>query len=174
MSWDVLLQDFFHESSFPKTVKITLGSFQNFFEISLRYSQVKMHHWHQHHLWQIATSINDIGAKFANGVNDKGGKQYQPTYTLKWSWGKNCYLCVNCTTQRCPDKIIKLFWMKIFSICQVANIKDNSAHSANAEMFKSWISWPRFSKISCYRQALGTKRIQFLQKSIKKFMLVYL
>ncbi len=29
------------------------------------------------------------------------------------------YIYVNSTTQSCPDKIIKFFWLKIFSICHL-------------------------------------------------------
>jgi hypothetical protein len=39
--------DFFHESSSPKPLKITLGSFRIFPENSRRYSQVKVHHQRQ-------------------------------------------------------------------------------------------------------------------------------
>jgi hypothetical protein len=35
---------FFHESSSPKPLKITLGSFRIFFVKSWRYSQIKLHH----------------------------------------------------------------------------------------------------------------------------------
>ncbi len=40
---------FFHESFSPQPLKITSESFTNFFENSLRYSQIKMHHQSQRH-----------------------------------------------------------------------------------------------------------------------------
>jgi hypothetical protein len=62
VSRDILLPVFFyHVSSSPKPPKITLGS-KNL-ENSRR-PQVKVHH----------RGINDTGNKFANGVNDTGGK----------------------------------------------------------------------------------------------------
>jgi hypothetical protein len=48
VSQDFLLQVFFHESSSPKPLKVTLGSFQIFSKF-LRYSQVKVHHWYKQH-----------------------------------------------------------------------------------------------------------------------------
>ncbi len=71
----------FHESSFPKPLKITAS---NFCENLLRYLQVKVHHRYQQHQWQIATraanfatgtaGVVDTGGKFAISVNDTGGK----------------------------------------------------------------------------------------------------
>jgi hypothetical protein len=50
---------FFHDLSSPKPLKIALGSFQIFFQNSLRYLQVKLY---------STTSIYDTG------VNDTDGK----------------------------------------------------------------------------------------------------
>ncbi len=44
---------FFHDSSSPKPLKITLGVMWNYFENSWRYSQVKVHQLYQRHRWQI-------------------------------------------------------------------------------------------------------------------------
>jgi hypothetical protein len=55
MSQDFLLQ-LFHESSSPKPLKITLGSFQIFYKS------------------RCATGINDTGGKFATGDNDNSCK----------------------------------------------------------------------------------------------------
>ncbi len=57
---------FFHESSSPKPLKITLGSFKSFWKIhgDIRKSR-------------CTTGVNDIGGNFANGtagVVDTGGK----------------------------------------------------------------------------------------------------
>ncbi len=48
-----LLQVLFHESSSPKPLKITSGSFRISFKNSRRYLQVKVHHRYQRHRWQI-------------------------------------------------------------------------------------------------------------------------
>ncbi len=37
---------------------------------------------------------------------------------LKVNLKAKMYICVNSTIQRCPNKIIKLFWLKIFLICR--------------------------------------------------------
>ncbi len=63
MSRNFFLQIFFHESSSPKPLKITLGSFENFWKIrKLRWT----------------TGINDTCGKFwatsSAGVVDTGGK----------------------------------------------------------------------------------------------------
>ncbi len=46
---------------------------------------------------------------------------------LKKNLKERIYLYVNSTTQRCSNKIIKFFWLKIFSICHLwtANISAN-------------------------------------------------
>ncbi len=77
------------------------------------------------------TSVVDTGGKFAAGVNDTGGK-LPPVPTqrhrrqiglisscryLKVNMKAKMYICVNSTIQRCPNKIIKIFWLKIFLIC---------------------------------------------------------
>ena len=51
----------------------------------------------------IFATVIDTGGKFAAGVNDTGGK------------GKGkIYIYVNSTTQRCPNKIIKIFQLEVF------------------------------------------------------------
>jgi hypothetical protein len=48
---------FFHESSSPKPLRITLGSFRIISENSRRYSQIKVHHWSQRHRRQILPPV---------------------------------------------------------------------------------------------------------------------
>jgi hypothetical protein len=62
--------DFVHESSSPKPLKITLGSFQIFSKIhgGIRKSR-------------CTTGINDTGSKFATGVNYTGGKKWEQYQT---------------------------------------------------------------------------------------------
>ncbi len=70
----------FHESSFPKPLKITRGSFWMFSKI-----------WGDIRKSMCTKGINDTGGKFATGINDTGGKQweqYQTADNLKWTWRK--------------------------------------------------------------------------------------
>ncbi len=54
---------FFHESSSPKPLKITLGSFQFFSKIR-----------GDIHMSRCTTCINYTGGKFSTGINNTGGK----------------------------------------------------------------------------------------------------
>jgi hypothetical protein len=59
---------------------------------------------------KFATAVNNTGSKFATGVNDAGGKlweQYKTSYIVNLK--EKIYQFVNSTTQRCPNKRIKLF-----------------------------------------------------------------
>jgi hypothetical protein len=89
---------------------------------------------------KFATGVNDTGGKFAAGVNDTGGKLPPVSTTPAANLppvsktpvanngidillqipqseleGKNVYICVNSTIQRCPNKIIKIFLIEDFS-----------------------------------------------------------
>ncbi len=68
---------FFSWITFPQAPDNNIRIISNFFENSRRYSQVKVHHrcqWHvwqichrcQWHVWQIAAGINDTGGKFCH------------------------------------------------------------------------------------------------------------
>ncbi len=172
---------FFHESSSPKSLKITLWSLQFFSKIckDIHRSKcttginIQQHcwqicHWCQRHRWQIfhtgtasvvhappvlTTPVASLplvstavkfptstaglppvsmvpAANFSTCVNNTGGNkwdQYQTTYT--WSEVGVNYLYVNSTTQRCLDKIIKLFWLKIFPFAN--DINDTGEFSVN-------------------------------------------
>ncbi len=72
---------FFMKAKCPLCLSTTLGSFRSFFENSRRYSQVKMHHWYQWHRCQTMRTISDC-------------------LHLQWTF---IYLCINSTTQRCPN-----------------------------------------------------------------------
>jgi hypothetical protein len=58
--------DFFHESSSPKPLKITLRSFQYFSKIRGDICNSR-----------CTTGINDTGGNSATGVNNTGGKQWE-------------------------------------------------------------------------------------------------
>jgi hypothetical protein len=80
-SRDFLLQ-VFHESSPPKSLKITLGSIQILSENSRRYSQVQVHQWYQGRQWRITTYINNTGGKFPTGATVTAQMGYSG------AWGK--------------------------------------------------------------------------------------
>ncbi len=73
-----------------------------------------------------SAGVVDTSGKFATGVNDTGGKLPPVSKTpetisscrhLKVNSKANIYIYVNSSTQRCPNKIIKFFLLKIFFIC---------------------------------------------------------
>ncbi len=95
---------------------------------------------------KFATGVNDTGGKFATGVNNAGGKlppvSATPAANGKWQMAtiSGCrhlkvnlkakiYIHVNSTTQRCPNKIIKIFLLEGFfhlppvSLTLVANLE---------------------------------------------------
>jgi hypothetical protein len=61
-----------------------------------------------------ATGVNDTGGKFAAGVNDDGGKlpPVSGCRHLKVNLKAKIYIYFNSTTQRCPNKIIKIFLLE--------------------------------------------------------------
>ncbi len=89
---------FFYESPSLKPLKITLGSFRIFSKIS-----------------------GDIRrSRCTTGVNDTGGHRWQIMGTisgcrhLKVNLKAKFYIYVNSTTQRCQNKIIKIFLLEGF------------------------------------------------------------
>jgi hypothetical protein len=119
---------FFSWISFPPAPEYSIRTVSNFFEKSRRYSQVKVHYWHQRHRWQIcnrcqrrrwqiSTGLNETGWKFATSVNDTGGKQWEQLSNccqLKMNLKKKICLYANSTTQRCPKEITKIFLIANF------------------------------------------------------------
>jgi hypothetical protein len=97
---------------------------------------------------KFATGVNDTGGKFATGVNNAGGKlllvqrhrrqichRWQKMATisgcrhLKVNLKAKMYIYVNSTTQRCPNKAIKIFLLEGFfhlppvSLTPLANLE---------------------------------------------------
>ena len=69
--------------------------------------------------WQIATGINYTRSKFATGVIDTGGKQweqYQAADTWKWTWRQKFIYMFPLLPKGDQTKLLKFFWLKIFSI----------------------------------------------------------
>ncbi len=80
--------EIFASGFFPPAAEYPIRIISNFFENSLGYSQVKVHHRHQPHRWQIChqcqrtggkfchqfASVFDTSGKFASGFNDTGSK----------------------------------------------------------------------------------------------------
>ncbi len=65
---------FFSWISFPPAPEYPIRTVFNFFENSLRYSQVKVCHRYQRHWWQICHRCQRRRRQFAAGINDTGGK----------------------------------------------------------------------------------------------------
>jgi hypothetical protein len=85
---------FFAVINIPQAPESNIRVNLKFFENSLRFLQVKVHHrCHcyrqqicrrcQRHRWQIVTGIND--------TCDKKWEQYETANTLKWTWRKNFF-----------------------------------------------------------------------------------
>ncbi len=89
----------FFMNNLPQAPENKIRVILNFFEHWRRYFQAKLHHRCQlHHRWQIMGTISDC-------------------LHLK----ENLNLYVNSTIQRCPNKIFKLFWLKIFPFATGVN-----------------------------------------------------
>ncbi len=125
---------FFLLVSFPPSLEYPIRTVSNFFENSRRYLQVKVHHHYQRHRWQncrryqwhrrqilppvllvllipVAICHRCQRHQWQNMVTISGCR------LLKVNLKAKIYIFVNSTTQRCPNKIIKNFCLKIFSIC---------------------------------------------------------
>ncbi len=85
---EIFTSGFFHGSVSPQPQSIPLGPFRIF-------SNCHWCHWYR---WQNMEKIS--GCRL-----------------LKENFKAKIYIYFNSTTQRCPNKIIKIFWLKIFSIC---------------------------------------------------------
>jgi hypothetical protein len=80
-------------------------------------STMQICHRCQWRRWQIGTSINDTGGKFANAVNDTDGKQWEQLsncWQLKMNLKKKIYLNAYSTTQRSPKEIMQIFLIEDF------------------------------------------------------------
>ncbi len=84
--------------------------------------------------WQIATGINDTCGKFATGVVDTGGKQweqYQAADTLKWTWRQKFICMLTLLSKGIPTKLFKFSWLKIFSFAIGVNDTGGQPLAAN-------------------------------------------
>ncbi len=58
-------------------------------------------------------------SRCTTGINDSGGKrwkQYRTADTLKWAWRKKFIYMLNLPPKGVQKSLLKLFWLKIFSI----------------------------------------------------------
>ncbi len=138
MSRDFLLQ-VFSWITFPQAPENSIRVISNFFENLRRYSQVKVHHRCQRQLWQICRQCQWYRRQFATDINfatssacvvDTGAnchrcqrRQWQimgkisGCRHLKVNLRAKLYIHVNSSTQRCPNKLIKIFLIENFFIC---------------------------------------------------------
>ncbi len=117
MSRDFLLL-VFSRISFPPALEYTIRTISNFFENSRRYSSQGAPPVSTTPVATFATNFPyDTGSKFATGVNDTGGKQWDQLsdcWQLKMNLKKKIYLYANSTTQRSPKEIIKIYLFEVF------------------------------------------------------------
>jgi hypothetical protein len=92
--------------------------------------------------------VVDTGGKFATGVADTGGKQwdsYQAEDTLKWTWRQKFIYMVTLLSKGVPTKLLKFFWLKIFSFA--TSVSDTGGQpwaaniSANFGKNLKWSQW---------------------------------
>jgi len=126
---------FFSWISFPQAPEYTIRAVSNFFENLRRYSQLKVDHRYQRHRrqncrryqrrrWQICHRYQRHRRQICHRWQTMGlisGCRY-----LKVNLKAKMYIFVNSTTQRCPNKIIKIFLVEDFShLPWAANISAN-------------------------------------------------
>ncbi len=118
----VFASGFFHKSPSPKPLKITLGSFRIFSKIcgDIHPSQGASP---GQRLWQICSwqILQPVPLMLLTPVANLPPVSAMGTLLgcrhLKVNLKTKIDIYVNSSTQRCPNKIIKIFWLKIFSIC---------------------------------------------------------
>ncbi len=93
--------DFFHGSPSPKCISIPLGPFKMFKNL-WRYLQVKVHYRYQRHQWNICRRCQQHRWQIMGTLSG--------CWHLKWTWRQKFIF----TTQRCPNKIIKIFLIEDF------------------------------------------------------------
>ncbi len=130
---------FFSWISFPPAPEYPIRTVSNFFENSRRYSQVKVHHRCRWHRWQIMRTISMTPVANCRRYQ-RHRRQICHRYQRHWRqicrrcrWHRwqimrtisgcsrlkvnlkaKIYIYVNSTTQRCPNKIIKIFLLEDF------------------------------------------------------------
>ncbi len=97
---------FFPWIIFPQVPENNIRIISNFFENSRRYSQVKVHHRCQQHRWQICHRYKQNRWQIMGTIS---GCRH-----LKVNLKAKIYIYINSTTQRCPNKIIKIFLLEDF------------------------------------------------------------
>ncbi len=115
--WRDFLLQIFHESSSPKPLKMTLGSFQIFSKIR----------W-VIHKWRCTTGVNNTSGKFATSVNETSGKQWEQYQTAdNWQWTcRKKFIYANCTTQRCPRNNENFYDWRVFPFATGVNYTDDA------------------------------------------------
>ncbi len=121
----------FSMNQFPPAAEYPIRTISNFFENTRRYAQVKVHHQYQRHRWQILPPVSLVLLTLAASCHrfqqhrqkichrcQRQRWQIMGTISgcrhLKVNLKAKIYICVNSTTQRCPNKIIKIFLIEGF------------------------------------------------------------
>jgi hypothetical protein len=119
VSGDFLLQVFLW-ITFPQAPDNNIRIISNFFENSWRYSQVKVHHRCQLHRWQICHQFPLCCWHRWQVCHRCQRRRWQIMGTisgsrhLKVNLKEKNYIYVSSTTQRWPNKIIKIFLIEDF------------------------------------------------------------
>jgi hypothetical protein len=163
---------FFHELPSPKPLKITLGSIRIFSKIRGDILKSRCSTGVNDTGGKFATGVNDTGGKvaaaindtsgrFATSINDTGGKfchqfllccwhrwQIMGTISgcrhLKVNLKAIFFIYVNSSTQRCPNKIIKIFsdW-RFFLFASDVNATSCALWTVNISAnFRKNLKWP--------------------------------
>jgi hypothetical protein len=107
----------FSSISFPPAPEFSIKTVSNFYENSRRYSRVKVHHRYQRHRWQIFPPVSTAPMTNCHRYQ-RHWRQIMATISgcrhLKVNLKAKSYIYVNSTTQRCPNKIIKIFQFEGF------------------------------------------------------------
>ncbi len=135
----------FHESSFPKPPKITLGSFWIFWKIC---GDVRK--------WRCTTSINDNNGKFATCINDTGGKFRHRYCWCCWYQWKVCTGVNDTTTGKFSagvnDSGGKLLLISLTPAAKNGNSIRLLTPKSKLKEKKFSICWLNYSKKRCSKK----------------------
>ncbi len=141
--------------SFPQALEYTIRVVSTFFENSLRYSQLKVDPRYQRHRRQICHRCQRHRWRTMRLISGWG--------YLKVNLKAKIYIYVNSTIQRCSNKIIKIFWLKIFFICH--RCQRHRLSTLSCEYLRDF--WKIFEMVLMGYSGAGGKLIHKKTKSKK-------